>query len=90
MTTLAASHTIDEAPRRRRAPNEARFPVIVNVAVSQQIGDAIGALRQSYAGLGYTSSDVVRLALFEWLSAKGAIQPSNGKHQQHQGVAHVG
>lgn len=63
-------------PGRRGRPGrrEPRFPNIVNVAVSREISDGLGRVCNSFqAGLGYTPSDIVRLALFEWLAARGAL-----------------
>jgi hypothetical protein len=70
------------APRRGRVtPNPVRFPKIVNVAVSQEIGAALDRAKMQFCGLGYTESDIVRLALFEWAGAKGFLVPLNGKKE---------
>ncbi|HEY6258214.1 MAG TPA: hypothetical protein VIY51_20725 [Xanthobacteraceae bacterium] len=75
------------APRRGRAtPNPTRFPRIVNICVSTEIGDAVDRAKQSFAGLGYTESDVVRLALFEWTSAKGYFRHHSGNGQEANSV----
>jgi len=66
----------------RRPPNPVRFPHVINVAVSVEIADALERARLSFVGLGSTASDVVRLALFEWLSARGFHQSTNGKHEE--------
>jgi len=76
----AEPHSAPKATRKRRAPNPVRFPVALNVNISPDISAALTRARQSFSGLGYTDSDLVRLALFEWLSAKQFLQPSNGRH----------
>ena len=83
MTMHTASQGAASATRRRRAANAVRFPAVINVAAPQEIADALERVRLSFAALGYTDSDIVRLALYEWLTARGALQPKNG-HQQEQ------
>jgi hypothetical protein len=79
----AEPQSATKATRKRREPNRIRFPVALNVNISPDISAALTRARQSFAGLGYTDSDLVRLALFEWLSAKRFLEPSNGNGRQH-------
>lgn len=57
------------APRRRR---EVRFPDLLNVAITREITGGLNRVCSSFGGL-YTVSDVARLALCEWLAARGAL-----------------
>jgi hypothetical protein len=76
----AEPQSAPRATRKRRTPNPIRFPHALNVNVSPQIAEALTRARQAFQGLGYTDSDIVRLCLYEWLSAKQFLQPSNGRH----------
>ena len=79
---ITAQPTTPNKAAGRRAPNPVRFPHVLSVCVSPEINGALEAVRDSFAALGYTSSDIVRLALFEWLSARAIRRPHNGQHHQ--------
>jgi hypothetical protein len=78
MSLQAQADSAVKPSRKTRTPNAIRFPHSLCVNVSPEISAALTRARQSFSGLGYTDSDLVRLALFEWLTAKRFLEPSNG------------
>jgi hypothetical protein len=94
MTMLATQpEGASEQPKRRgrkarkvRPPNPIRYPVAIGFNTSLEMGEALERAQRSYpTNLCLSRSDVLRIAVHEWLGAKAFLQPV---HQQTNGGAH--